>query len=284
MLFNLWTKYGARNSVPVFQAFKEGAKRLGHSCVENSKGDVDVIWSVLWKGRMASNKNIFTNKTIVLEVGALKRNITWRMGVGGIDRRAYFGEGSYDNNRLNQLGIKLSSWKNKRGDAIIICCQNQHSFQWQDQPPLNQWLDNTINDIRQYTDRCIIIRPHPRSPILDFNVNPYKNITFYSPKKIQNTYDDFDFNPQDYWAVINHSSNPGIQSAIAGIPVFVDRRNLASPVGNINFSNIESPLMPDRDEWSIEIAHTEWTVDEIQSGQPIERLTSFDFHHIIKKY
>lgn len=284
MLFNLWTKYGSQNSKPVFEAFKKGAERLGHQCTENSKGDVDVIWSVLWKGRMAPNKNIFTNKTIVLEVGALKRNVTWRMGVGGIDSRAYFGDGLIDNKRLNKLGIELKSWQTNRKDDIIICCQNQNSFQWQDQPPLEKWLDITIKDIRSYTDRNICIRPHPRSPISQFDEKKYKNVSLEIPKKIQGTYDDFNFDPFNYWTVVNHSSNPGIQAAICGIPVFVDKRNLAFPVGNLEFSTIETPVMPDREEWAKNISHIEWTTDEIQTGQPIERLTNFDFYSNIEKY
>ena len=60
MKFNLWTKNGALNSKPVFDAFATGAHNLGHTCVYNdTHGDVDVIWSVLWHGRMAPNKEVF---------------------------------------------------------------------------------------------------------------------------------------------------------------------------------------------------------------------------------
>ena len=53
MKISLWTKYGALNSQPVFEAFRQGAQRLGYNCRENvTSADVDVIWSVLWRGRM----------------------------------------------------------------------------------------------------------------------------------------------------------------------------------------------------------------------------------------
>ena len=83
MKFSLWTNYGALNSRPVFDAFRSGAVALGHSCVDNdSHSDVDVIWSVLFSGRMAPNKAIWernvaqSKPTIVLEVGGIKRNNT----------------------------------------------------------------------------------------------------------------------------------------------------------------------------------------------------------------
>ena len=59
-IFSLWTKYGALNSKPVFDAFAQGAARLGHTCRENAySSDVDVIWSVLWRGRMQGNLTVW---------------------------------------------------------------------------------------------------------------------------------------------------------------------------------------------------------------------------------
>ena len=61
MKFNLWTNHGAMNSTPVFKAFEIGARKLGHDVVHNSTDGVDVIWSVLWYGRMSKNKSIWDN-------------------------------------------------------------------------------------------------------------------------------------------------------------------------------------------------------------------------------
>ena len=58
MIFSLWTDNGAMNSKPVFQAFEKSLKDAGCTVVHNSlDADVAVIWSVLWHGRMAQNKN-----------------------------------------------------------------------------------------------------------------------------------------------------------------------------------------------------------------------------------
>jgi hypothetical protein len=43
---------------------------------------------------------------------------------------------------------------------------------------------------------------------------------------------------------------------------------------SITWDQIETPTMPDRQEWFLRLCHTEWTVDEISSGVPLARLMS----------
>ena len=39
-----------------------------------------------------------------------------------------------------------------------------------------------------------------------------------------------------------------------------------------DLSQIENPLRPDRTQWIEQLAHTEWTIPEIESGIPLRRL------------
>jgi hypothetical protein len=77
---------------------------------------------------------------------------------------------------------------------------------------------------------------------------------------------------EEAWAVINHNSGPGVQSVLSGVPAFVDTSSLAAPVANLDLANIESPALPDRGAWLIQLCHTEWRPEEIATGWPIERL------------
>jgi hypothetical protein len=88
------------------------------------------------------------------------------------------------------------------------------------------------------------------------------------------TYDDTNFKKilQSTWAVVNHSSNPAMESVIHGIPVFVSEDSLCYDVGNHTFADIEHPAMPDRTNWSSQLAYTEWTIDEIRLGEPWQRI------------
>ncbi len=280
MKFNLWTQYGALNSKPVFEAFAEGCKRLGHTVTTNGTDGIDVIWSVLWNGRMLGNEKIYhTNKklgkpTIVLEVGGIKRGTTWKVGLNGINRTAYFGDKDNDRSRALDLGMVCKPWRSN-GDFILICGQHNKSLQWQHMLPMSNWFLNTYDEIRKHTERPILFRPHPRCR-LEHIERGLKNVYRQEPKQIIGTYDDFDMDFTDVWATVSYSSNPGVHSIINGVPAFVSTSSLAYDVGNdIDFwHDIEDPLMPDRSQWLNDYAWTEFTIEEISQGIPLKRLTS----------
>ena len=280
MKFSLFREHGAQNSKPVFDAFADSLRSNGHVVVDNSYDcDVGVIWSVLWNGRMAPNKKVWEDfhnlnkKIIVLEVGGLVRGKTWKVAINGINRDANFGSSGNDSARANELGLTLKPWS-LGGDRIIICGQHDKSNQWKDMPTMSTWLLNTIKEIRERTDMPIVWRPHPRCPVPGIE-HEYKNVKREQPIQVKDTYDDFDFDCTGAYAVVNWSSNPATHAVMQGVPVFVGPSSLAWPVGNKDFSTIGMPKRPDRTQWLNDIAHTEWTLDEIAQGKPLNRLTSY---------
>ena len=281
MKFSLWTQYGALNSKPIFDAFRLGCHSLGFTCVDNSNdADVDVIWSVLFSGRMAANKAIWERNasnarpTIVLEVGGINRGTTWKVGLNGINRNAYFGPCGNNDDRHRLLGLSLKPWRT-HGEYILICGQHDKSLQWQGMSSMSNWFMQTYREIRKHTSRPIIFRPHPRCQLPHIELG-LKNVYRQQPGKISGSYDDYDMGFNDIWATISYSSNPGIHSIINGIPAFVGPSSLAYDVGNdIDFlHDIEKPLTPDRQQWLNDYAHTEWTVQEISQGIPLNLLTN----------
>jgi hypothetical protein len=277
MKFNLWTNYGALNSRPVFDAFANSLVDSGHTVVYNdNSADVDVIWSVLWHGRMARNKTIWENKkpTIVLEVGGINRGTTWKVGLNGINRDAYFSEQNNDRSRADSLGLVCKPWRSN-GDFILICGQHDKSLQWQDMPSISNWFLETYDEIRKHTERPIVFRPHPRCR-LEHIERGLKHVYRQEPVKIGGSYDDFDMGFDDVHCTISYSSNPGIHSILSGVPAFVSTHSLAYPVANdIDFMHdVEQPMMPDRQQWLNDYAHTEYTIEEISQGIPLKHLTS----------
>lgn len=272
MRFKLYRENGAQNSTPVFDAFEQGIKALGHEVV-NENEDIPVIWSVLWSGRMELNKFIYhrarkNNKPIIIiEVGNLKRNITWRVSLNHINSLGEFANiENLDPSRPEKLGIFLTPEKHIRNPEILIATQHQRSLQWEGMIPMAGWVENKIKEIRKHTDRKIIVRYHPRSPLYFYD----KSIVIEIPKKIPNSYDDFDIN-YNYHCVVNHNSGPAVQAAIQGVPVICDQSSLAYPVADC-MANIENPQLRNRDDWLLKLCHTEWTVEEISQGLPLSRL------------
>jgi hypothetical protein len=282
MKFKLWKEYGALNSKDVFSAFERSCITNGHN-ISNSDNindaDCHVIWSVLFHGRMARNKDIWTRcrelrkPVIVLEVGGIKRGTTWKVGLNGINRDAYFGDSNNDDSRKRLLGLEVKPWRTS-SKYILLCGQHDKSLQWQDMPRMSNWFLNTYEEIRKHTDRPIIFRPHPRCR-LEHIERGLTHVTRQEPRHVNGTYDSFDMGFNDIHCTISYSSNPGIHSVIEGVPAFVSPSSLAYDVANdIDFlHDIEQPLIPDRTQWLNDYAWTEFTVEEISAGLPLKRLT-----------
>ena len=280
MIFSLYTDYGALNSKPVFEAFAKSLNDAGHIVVYNEphKCDVTVIWSVLWHGRMAKNKQIWDlnrqlgKPVIVLEVGGIQRGTTWKVGLNGINRDAYFGPTGNDNSRHRLLGLSLKPWRTD-STHILLCGQHEQSEQWRNMPRMSHWVMETITKIQKYTDRPIIFRPHPRCPLHHIE-HEFKNVTRQNPVKLNGTYDDFDMNFDNVHATVSWSSNPGIHSVLKGVPAFVGPSSLAYDVSMKSLANIDNPPIVDRQQWLNDYAYTEWTVQEIAQGIPLKHLTN----------
>ena len=279
MKFSLWTQYGALNSKPVFDSFAHSCISAGHDVVWNDpSSDVDVIWSVLWHGRMAKNKSIWernlaqSKPTVVLEVGGIRRGTTWKVGLNGINRTAYFGEQDNDRTRAASLGLVCKPWRSD-GDFILVCGQHEQSEQWRDMPPMHKWMSKTIKTLRKHTDRPIIFRPHPRCRLPGIE-KQFKDVIRQEPRQLPGTYDDFDMRFDNVYATVSYSSNPGIHSILNGVPALVGPASLAYDVATHDIADINNLAMPNRQQWLNDYAWTEFTVDEIAQGIPLKRLTS----------
>ena len=287
MKVEVWTQHGPLNSKAIFKAFITSLQDAGDDVILNASSDADVavIWSVLWQGRMRNYKKIWeryrqANKpVIVLEVGGLRRNKSFKIAINGVNRKADFANQDVDNVRWPLFNYTLQPWK-QTGDNIIILGQHDASEQWNGMPSMNVWFEQQINEIRKHTTRPIQVRPHPRNPV-GFDLTKYKNVSMARPIMDRNTIDDTNFKDtlKNAWAVVNHSSNPAMEAVINGIPVFVSEDSLCYDVGNHSLSNINNPVMPDRQEWANKLSYTEWFQDEIEKGLPWSRI-----RNRLKKY
>jgi len=280
MRIEAWPMHGPLNSKSVFKKFIQSMRDTGDEVHvdRETNGDVAVIWSVLWHGRMASYKKIWERyrksgrPVIVLEVGGLRRNLTYKVGINGINRDADFANAQFDDKRWPLFKHEMRPW-NPTGDLIVLCGQHDTSEQWKGLPKMSLWIEQQIQIIRKYTNRPILVRPHPRNTI-QFDENKFENVKFRTPKRDFRTYDDTDFRAtlERTWAVVNHSSNPAMEAVINGIPVFVSESSLCHDVGNTNLFDINKPAMPNRQSWANRLAYTEWFEDEIEQGLPWQRI------------
>jgi hypothetical protein len=268
----------ARNSKPVMTAMLNSLKQANISTQENSwDSDAVIIWSVLWAGRMAPNQAVWSHyrslgrPVIVIDVGALYRGETWKIAINNITADGYYGHTeNLDWNRPRKLGISLAL-NFTRNPRIIVAAQHARSLQVVGLVSMEGWVVQQVERLREVTDRPIVVRPHPRNA-LDWAglVHLPADVIIEQPVKVANTYDSYNL-AFDCHAIVNHNSGPGIQAALAGTRPIVDRSSLAHPV-SIDLHNIEQSYTTDRDQWLVEICHTEYTLEEIKKGLWLQRL------------
>ena len=205
---------------------------------------------------------------IIIDIGALVRGHTWKISVNNITAEGYYGhKENLDLDRPKKLGIKLATAQNQNS-TILIAAQHRNSQQVIKLGGMENWINQQITNVRAVTDRPIVVRPHPRSPI-NIKLLP-TDVRIETPAMLPNTYDSFDMTLNCH-AVVNYNSGPGIQAAIAGCNVIVDQSSLAYPVSS-RVENIEQPCDVDRTQWLVEIAHTEYLIEEIKQGIWLTRL------------
>ena len=239
--------------------------------------DAVIIWSVLWAGRMSANQAVWSHyrsmgrPVIIIDVGALYRGETWKIALNSITATGYYGHTeNLDYNRPRKLGISLAL-NFTRNPRIIVAAQHARSLQVTGLVSMEGWIIDQVERMRTVTDRPIVVRPHPRSALDRAGlVHLPKDVIIEQPVKIVDTYDSYNL-AFDCHAIINHNSGPGIQAALAGTRPIVDSTSLAHPV-SITHADIDRPYDRDRDQWLVEICHTEYTVEEIKKGLWLQRL------------
>jgi hypothetical protein len=149
------------------------------------------------------------------------------------------GEGYSDGSRFRRLGINLSN--NKQGDNIILCPQTDHFFS-RFGLTQHRWLTETIQIIKEHSDRPIIIH-HKRDlkPLSAFLKNA--------------------------WTVVSFSSNSSLEALLHGIPAFCTGKSHMERVTLSDLSRIERPIFPENlYQHCCVLADNQWTLEEISQG------------------
>lgn len=153
--------------------------------------------------------------------------------------------------RWKKFNKKFNPWK-KTGSKILIAAPDEKpcKFYGIDRA---QWLADTVETIKKYTDRPIIIRERAKNRI-DRTVND----------TLQSALDN------DVFALVTFNSVAAVESIFYGIPVFtLAPANAASPVGSQDLSRIDSPYYPDQDKlyaWACHLAYGQFHVNELKDG------------------
>jgi hypothetical protein len=123
------------------------------------------------------------------------------------------------------------------------------------------WVARTVAELRKHTDREIRIRPHPGN---------WKKLPQHPAVSLA---EDL----KGAWACVIWASAAGLHALAKGIPVIRTAPHWigAGAAGN-DLAQIESPPMPDRLPVFERMAAAQWSLSEIESGEPFRRLLGSD--------
>ena len=104
-------------------------------------------------------------------------------------------------------------------------------------------LNDTLTILKKHTDRPIRVR--------------YKKTDKGYPRT--DIYDDL----KDCWAVVSFGTAASVKAIMSGIPVFCNEYSPTYPVGEKDFTKIETPKYPERENWLYNLINNQFSVREI---------------------
>lgn len=212
-------------------------------------------WGKLRHREILRQQSLVRGKTLVVSFGSLKRSEGFfTLGWNGLNGRAeYFNENS-PADRWEQLHIDLRPWRSS-GQHIIVSGQvpTDGSVATVD---IFQWCEEQTINLRCWTARPIIFRPHPLA----------RDISFEIPGAVRSE-KSLSEDLSEAWAVVTYNSTSSSMAVIDGVPVFTaDRGSMAWEVSNHDLKKIENPVLFDRTQWAFNLAYTQWQLEEIKAG------------------
>lgn len=213
------------------------------------KSRVPVSWP---RGEVIKQHREAGVDVVVLETGYINRgdgyDNHYAAGLNGLNGRADFRNDDSPSDRWEKLGVELKPWRTE-GRHLLLCGQVPQDASV-DHIDIQEWLLH----ISGLFTKPVIYRPHP--------LGPQDMLSNCKPSR-----GSLDDDLKDCWAVITFNSNVAVEAIIKGVPAFAfDEGSMAWDVAN----QIQNP--PDRTQWAHNLAYTQWTPDEMRSGETWKHL------------
>ena len=160
------------------------------------------------------------------------------------------------------LGVRLKPWTIKEREYVLLCLQRNGGWSMKGKDVVN-WANEKIAHIRQFTERPIIVRPHPGD----------KKAPEYV-KGIQGRNVKISFEPMiehdlaKSFVTVGYNSSPLVASVIEGVPIIVEDPD-SSQVAEVSHHKMQeiNDLRPcDRERWVRKIAQCHWSFQDLRDG------------------
>jgi hypothetical protein len=288
----------------ILQKFYEGIKsysidnELSVECnidIEDVYTPCDVaIMFGSWKAREKGHHLMRTtiaqtaNCFICIETPLLNRSVheqhtQYRIGVNGfLNNSGIFTDAreDYSADRLEKLNISWLGWKNNSNGHILLMLQLPGDASLRGQN-IYEWALCTVREIRSYTDKKIIIRPHPLAPLrtgeefYDFFFKLHQeqllNISISDTSETSLSQD-----LDGAYCSISYTSGSAIDSVLHGIPtIAMDPGNFTYEISSHfrnEILNVKKATTEQVNRWLRKLSYHQWSIEEMQNGKAWEYL------------
>lgn len=251
------------NTIPCDVAFIQGfvhehGKDMPHLKLRKEAADLQVANG---KRSLIVDSNLF----LYADPGNTKTFLRYSFD-GIFPTTGFYFDRDIDSNRWKKishiLGITLRPYRTN-GNHILICLQRNGGWSMRGLSTID-WMNQTIAEIRKYSNRPIVVRAHPGDKKIKqmLRVN-HPNVTLSTRERLL---DDL----QNAWTTVVYNSSPSVASLIEGVPTFLTdplpNHSQTYGIANTDLSKLENPLMPDRQEWVERLSMCHWDFEELRSG------------------
>ena len=220
------------------------------------------------------NDNIFFVDSNVLK--AYEKNIRYfRFPQGSIHpHKANYllnGDTSRNNQVKKDMNIEIKPWRKDGKHICLFLNRGLGGFSTFGKP-CYEWAKETVDEIRKYSDRPILIRSHRHAGDTAELKKDKENLHDILKKHMNikltalgetDIHDDL----KNAWACVVYTSTSGAVAMLNGIPMISTHEACFShkwSAGKI--SDIEKPLLKDRENYITHYANAHWNLDEMKKG------------------
>lgn len=175
-----------------------------------------------------------------------------------------------------RLNINLLPAVSSNNGHILVCMQRDGGFAMKTLDPMI-WLENKIAQIRQHSNRPIVIRPHPGAyearDFVKYHSKEYSRrlITVADPTKTKLL-----DNLKNAHAAVFFNSSASVAAACSGVPVFADDSSCVSwAVANKDIAQIERPVAFNRQQWIQDLAAAHWSDEDARAGRIYQKFLPY---------
>ena len=135
-----------------------------------------------------------------------------------------------------------------------------------------QWANQKIAEIRTFSQRPIVVRPHPgdkKAPQYTQSIHgPNVRISF-EPR--------IEHDLAKSMCTIVYNSSPAVASVIEGVPTIVEdpTSSQVAEVCHTKLSDINDLKKKDRDQWIKNIAQCHWSFKDLLSGEAWQHMRNY---------